>query len=73
MKYALEMGLGAMMYVHTKFHKDWFRHSKLNRWEGTQTACRSHKPTFIFFQNMANGLKTPLVFNFKGLLFKKID
>jgi hypothetical protein len=27
MKYAAEMGLGAMIY--TKFHKDWFRHSKV--------------------------------------------
>jgi hypothetical protein len=25
-KYAAEMGTG----VHTKFHKDWFRHSKVN-------------------------------------------
>jgi hypothetical protein len=30
MKYATEIGSGAMIYVHTKFHKDWFRHSKVN-------------------------------------------
>jgi hypothetical protein len=27
MKYAAEMGSGAM---HTKFHKDWFTHSKVD-------------------------------------------
>jgi hypothetical protein len=30
MKYAAEMGSGV---IHTKFHKDWFRHSKVNRRE----------------------------------------
>jgi hypothetical protein len=31
MKYAVEMGSGAMMYeVHTKFYKYWFSHSKLD-------------------------------------------
>jgi hypothetical protein len=29
MKYAVEMGSGAMIYI-TKFHKDWFRHSKVD-------------------------------------------
>jgi hypothetical protein len=29
MKYAVEMGSGAMIYV-IKFHKDWFRHSKVS-------------------------------------------
>jgi hypothetical protein len=29
MKYDTEIGSGVMIYVHTKFHKDWFRHSKL--------------------------------------------
>jgi hypothetical protein len=36
--------------MHTKFHKDWFRHPEVNREEefiDTQTAWRSHKPTFI--------------------------
>jgi hypothetical protein len=31
MKYAVEVGSVAMIYIHTKFHKDWFRHSKLDR------------------------------------------
>jgi hypothetical protein len=35
MKYAVEMGSGAMI-IHTKFHKDWFRHSKVDRGD-TQT------------------------------------
>jgi hypothetical protein len=30
MKYAIEIGSGAMIYVHTKFHTNWFRHSKSN-------------------------------------------
>jgi hypothetical protein len=40
--------------IHTKFHKDWFRHLKANREEftDTQTAWRSHKPTFIFFKRI---------------------
>jgi hypothetical protein len=29
MKYAVEMGSVAMI-LHTKFYKDWFRHSKFN-------------------------------------------
>jgi hypothetical protein len=28
MKNAVEMDLGVMIYI-TKFHKDWFRHSKV--------------------------------------------
>jgi hypothetical protein len=31
--------------IHTKFHKDWFRHSKFT---DTQAAWWSHKATFIF-------------------------
>jgi hypothetical protein len=52
MNYAVEMGLG----VHTKFHNDWFRHSKVVRGgythghTDTQTARRFHKPTFIFWE-----------------------
>jgi hypothetical protein len=31
--------------IHTKFHKDWFRHSKVDRERGfTDTGWRSHKP-----------------------------
>jgi hypothetical protein len=29
MKYAVEMGSGAVIYVHTKFHKEWFTYSKV--------------------------------------------
>jgi hypothetical protein len=28
MKYAVEMGSGAMIYIN-KFHEDWLRHSKV--------------------------------------------
>jgi hypothetical protein len=33
MKYADEMGSGAMIYIYiyTKFHKDWLKHSKVDR------------------------------------------
>jgi hypothetical protein len=35
MKYAVEIGSGAM--IHTKVHKDWFRHSEFDeRYTGTQ-------------------------------------
>jgi hypothetical protein len=39
MKNAVEMGSGAMKYI-TKFHKDWFRHSKVGKlgYTDTQTA-----------------------------------
>jgi hypothetical protein len=35
--------------IHTKFHRNWFRHSKVigERFTDTQTARISHKPTFI--------------------------
>jgi hypothetical protein len=39
--------------IHTKFHKDLFRHLTFVRGykhTDTQTARRSHEPTFIFFQ-----------------------
>jgi hypothetical protein len=43
MKYAVEMG----SRVQTKFHKDWFRHSIVNRGDSyIQRARRSHKPLF---------------------------
>jgi hypothetical protein len=29
MKYAVEMGAGVMMYIHSQFHKQWFRHWKV--------------------------------------------
>jgi hypothetical protein len=34
MKYAVQMGSVAMIYIYTKFHKDWFRHSKVVWWGG---------------------------------------
>jgi hypothetical protein len=37
MKYAVEMGPGAMD-IHTRFHKVWFSHSKVDREVDTQTA-----------------------------------
>jgi hypothetical protein len=41
--------------IRTKFHKVWFRHSKVNG-GGTQTSTWSHKPT-LFFQNKESRLK----------------
>jgi hypothetical protein len=49
MKYAVEMGLCAVIYI-TKFHKDWFRHLKSDKGTDTKTGWRSHKPTYIFFK-----------------------
>jgi hypothetical protein len=50
MKYDVEVGSGAMIYL-SSFHKDWFRHSKANGrgWGSTdtQTPWRS----VFFFQN----------------------
>jgi hypothetical protein len=54
MNYAAEKGSGAMIYIHNKCHKDWFRLSKVNGGRGftdTQTAWRSHKPILIFQHN----------------------
>jgi hypothetical protein len=51
MKYTMEMGSG-VHYIHIKFDKDWFRHSKVNRGEftntNTQTELKLHKPAFTF-------------------------
>jgi hypothetical protein len=33
MKCAVEMDSGAMIYIHTIFHTDWFRHSKVDGWD----------------------------------------
>jgi hypothetical protein len=45
MKCAVEMGFRCHE-IHTKFHKDWFRHSRLmwgrGRYRDTQTGRRSH-------------------------------
>jgi hypothetical protein len=57
MKYTVEMGSGAMIY--TKFHKDWFRHSKVDR-KNTQT-LRQHGgliSLLAFFKNKESRLKS---------------
>jgi hypothetical protein len=43
MKYAVEVGSGAMIYIPS------FRHSKFDKGTHRHTARCSHKPTFIFF------------------------
>jgi hypothetical protein len=59
MKYAVEMGSGAMIYIPSfvktgsgvqKFMEGIYRH--------TQTAWWSHKPTFIFFKIKKLGYET---------------
>jgi hypothetical protein len=30
-KHAVKMGSVAMIYIHTKFHKGWFRNSKVDK------------------------------------------
>jgi hypothetical protein len=60
MKYSVEMGSGAMIYIHcTRFHKDWFSHSKVDR--GDSQTHRQHgdwMSLFLFFQNKESRLKT---------------
>jgi hypothetical protein len=41
MKYGVDMGSGVMIYVHTKFHKDWFRHSEVDM--GGYTDTHTHR------------------------------
>jgi hypothetical protein len=52
MKCAVEMGSGVVIYVHTKFHKDRFRHSEVNRGD-TQIHIQKGDlvSLFLFFQN----------------------
>jgi hypothetical protein len=40
MKYAVKMGSNVDVLVHTKFHKDRFRHSKVDR--GNMQISRQH-------------------------------
>jgi hypothetical protein len=40
MKYVVEMGSGVMIYICIKFHKNLFRHSKVNR--GNTEIHRQH-------------------------------
>jgi hypothetical protein len=39
--------------IHTKFHKDWFRNSKVDMggFTDTQTACWPHKPILLFLKS----------------------
>jgi hypothetical protein len=37
MKYAVEIGSVAIIYIHTRFHTNCFRHSKVNRERFTDT------------------------------------
>jgi hypothetical protein len=51
MNYAVEMGSGAM---HTKFHNDWFSHSKFDWGGGEYTDNKKHRDrisilSFFFF------------------------
>jgi hypothetical protein len=54
---AQELGWWDGLRCHTKFHKDWFRQSKVVNGGGfTQTARWSHKPTSIFSQNTESSI-----------------
>jgi hypothetical protein len=61
MKYAVEMGSDVMIYVHTKFHKDWFGNSKVDRRDCTDAKIhRQHSDLIsllLFFQNKESRLK----------------
>jgi hypothetical protein len=50
MKYDGEMGSRAMIYAHTKFHKYWFRDSKVGR-ETAQTH-RQHGDRISHFRKV---------------------
>jgi hypothetical protein len=49
--------------IHTKFHKDWFSHSKVNRGKHIQTDTHTHTQhddlisLFLFFENKESKLK----------------
>jgi hypothetical protein len=58
MKYAVEW---AKVPLHTKIHKDRFKHSEVNARGDIQTAKRSYKPTFIF-QNKECMLKNAVTY-----------
>jgi hypothetical protein len=45
MKYGIEMSRGGIV-IHTRFHKDWHRHSEVNR--NAHTTWLSYKPFLIF-------------------------
>jgi hypothetical protein len=64
MKHAVEMGSGALIYIPSFINIGSVIQKLIMGGGGnsrdtvTQTAWRSHKPTFIFFQNKENRLKT---------------
>jgi hypothetical protein len=59
MKYAVEMGSAAMIYIR-KFHKDWFRHSKVDGGGGFRHIDIQHGARIsllsFFFQNKESKL-----------------
>jgi hypothetical protein len=57
MKYVVKDGLRCH-YVRTKFHKDWFRHSKVNRGGGIHRQRGYHVSLLSVFENKASRLKT---------------
>jgi phospholipase C len=56
MKYAIEIGSGAMMYV-LKFHEDWLSHSEIDKGGYTDTQHGDHISLLLFFQNKESRLK----------------
>jgi hypothetical protein len=67
MKYAVEMGSSAM--THTKFHKDWFSHTKVERGGYTDSMEICIMP-FSFFQNEDGRLITVYKFDNSLLVCK---
>jgi hypothetical protein len=50
MKYAVEMGSGAMAYIPSSIKIGSGIQNKIKEaYTYTQTQCRSHKPTFFYF------------------------
>jgi hypothetical protein len=57
MKYAVEMGSAAMIYIPSFIKIDSDIQKIMGGGGNTQTAWRLHKPTFIFLQNKKSRLK----------------
>jgi hypothetical protein len=50
--------------MHTKFHKDWFMHSEVNKGDTqTQRKHGDHIRLLLFFQNKESGLKITYILN----------
>jgi hypothetical protein len=58
--------------IHTKFHKDWFRHSKvyMGGYTDTEVAWWCHRGLRIFFQNKESRLQNS---SFLSLLRKQCE